>query len=110
MNNINSTSNSNPVITTESINKITPQFDFYKDFEMRELLENQISSIEPNNQIKKSENLQENENMELIIKSFPLINDNIRANILLSIEIYKKINNFDSKYIHEFINSKSIKK
>ena len=33
----------------------------------------------------------------------PNINDNIRFNILAGIEIYKKIKNFDYKYVHEVI-------
>jgi hypothetical protein len=47
--------------------------------------------------------------MDMITNSLPFINDNIRANIKLSIEIYKKINNFDINYIHSTIESKSKK-
>lgn len=36
----------------------------------------------------------------------PNINDNIRFNILAGIEIYKKIKNFDYKYVHEVIQKK----
>lgn len=102
--------NSNPNISNSEQQKIKPQFDVYKDFEMRELLDDNTSSIDLNVQINSSNTKNEDNQMDMILKSFPVLNDNLRANILLSIEIYKKINNFDSKYIHEFINSKSIKK
>lgn len=81
-------------------NQIKPQFDFYKDFEMREIIENNLP---------KKESELDTKEIDLMLNSFPLINDNIRANIQLSIEIYKKINNFDVNYIHEVINEKSKK-
>ena len=41
-----------------------------------------------------------------MLNSFPIINDSLRANIILSIEIYKKINNFEMNYVHGIINEK----
>lgn len=40
-----------------------------------------------------------------VIAQLPSINDSIRTNIIFSIEIYKKINNFEHNYIHEYINN-----
>ena len=41
------------------------------------------------------------------VKSFQsllVFNDNLRKHIKLSLSIYKKLNNFDHKYIHQIIN------
>ncbi len=83
-----------------SLNQFKPQFDFYKEFEMRDIIENNSS----NNEIQQDE-----KEIDLMLNSFPIINDNIRANIQLSIEIYKKINNFDINYLHEIISEKTKK-
>jgi hypothetical protein len=40
------------------------------------------------------------------IKSLIDFNNNLRKNIFLSLQIYKKINNFNHKYIHTLINDK----
>lgn len=81
----------------------------YKHFELRETLE-------------KTKNSQQNvgnfsqdgltpqintEQIDDMIRTLPFMNDNIRINIKLSIEIYKQLNNFDHNYIHEVINEKS---
>ena len=93
-------------------NQIKPQFDFYKDFEMRENLEKDLEKTNTNlntNSIN-DENINENINeMNMMLNSFPIINENIRANIQLSVEIYKKINNFEINYIHNIINEKTNK-
>ena len=49
---------------------------------------------------------QEVDELNMMLNSFPIINDNIRANIKLSVEIYKKINNFDINYVHNCIDEK----
>ena len=119
---------SNEFERIESLNKLqsnqfSPQFDIYKDFEMRELLDKSINTntntdlnqsnhdlnqSNPNtNPNINSANSDNQANMEMISNSLPFINDNIRANIKFSIEIYKKINNFDFNYIHSIIESKS---
>lgn len=87
------------------------QIDFnniYKDFELQETLsktKNQQStqSMEPNDP--EQTNIEQMDNM---IRTLPFMNDNIRANIKLGIEIYKQLNNIDRNYIHEVINGKSI--
>lgn len=84
------------------INQILNNFDFYKDFELKDKL-NSEETLNSSNQFNPLES--ENE-LNNIISSLPLINDNIRTNINLSIEIYKKLNNFDHKYIHNIINEK----
>jgi len=101
------TNNPNEFEKIESINKtqvqpIKPQFDFYKDFEMRELLEKNSTESNLNNDDK-------NKEIDMMLNSFPLINDNLRANILLSVEIYKKINNFEMTYVHKIINENTKK-
>ncbi len=37
------------------------------------------------------------------------INQNLRTNIRLSLSIYKKLNNFDHKYIHELLDGQKRK-
>ena len=100
---------SNEFKKIESINKlnhtqIKPQFDFYKDFEMRENIEKTIIQNNPNQY-----NSNEVDELNMMLNSFPIINDNIRANIQLSVEIYKKINNFDINYVHNCIDEKTKK-
>lgn len=84
------------------------QFDnIAKDFEYREILEKNNSQFSKfDNEIDKN-NLTNIENIENMESSLPLMNDNIRANIKLGIEIYKQLKNFDRNYIHEVINEKS---
>ena len=70
---------SNEFDKIESINKlnsdkIRPQFDFYKDFEMRENIE---KTVDQNNS---SQDINE---INMLLNSFPIINDNIRTNIQL---------------------------
>ncbi len=102
--NTNVNTNTNPITNTE-VPQIKPQFDFYKDFEMRELLEK--NSPESNSNLNNKE--YEEKEIEMMLGSFPIINDNLRANILLSVEIYKKINNFEMTYVHEIVNEKTKK-
>lgn len=95
--NLNIKSNQNQNNTDINIydsENIEPQFDFYKDFEIKE-------SIQKNKSNSKNEH---NNELNIIINSFPTINDNLRTNILFSVEIYKKIKNFDIDYIHDVIN------
>lgn len=40
-------------------------------------------------------------------QSMIIFNDNLRKNIKLSLLIYKKLNNFEHNYIHNFFNDKS---
>lgn len=66
------------------------------------ILNKSISNIQDNNLLDKNKLLDENE-----IKSFQsllIFNDNLRKHIKLSLSIYKKLNNFDHKYIHQFFN------
>jgi len=81
--------------------------DFNKDFELRDMLDIQ-SDIEPN--LQNTNNLSDidirkpnSTELENIVNNLPFINDSIRSNITLSIEIYKKLNNFDYNYIHGII-------
>lgn len=68
--------------------------NIHKDFELREILE-------------KKNNYQSSDQMDNIVQTLPFMNDNIRANIMLGVEIYKQLNNFDHNYIHKVINEKS---
>ena len=79
-------------------------FDFYKDFEMREFIEEKSGKIEESSLDKTNLN-NEDTQIEMMLESFPIINDNLRANILLGVEIYKKINNFEINYVHNIIDS-----
>jgi hypothetical protein len=79
-------------------------FDFYKDFEMREFIEEKSGKIEESSLDKTNLN-NEDKQIEMMLESFPIINDNLRANILLGVEIYKKINNFEINYVHNIIDS-----
>lgn len=99
-------SNNNEFEKTNKLNnlqQLSTDFDFYKDFELKEMLESK--ELESNNSINYLES-EKNDELNNMINSLPLINDNIRENINLSIEIYKKLNNFDHKYIHKIINEK----
>ena len=69
------------------------EFDIYNDFKMREM----INSDNENN-------LPNENNEELILENLILVNDNLRSNIELSLAIFKKLNNFEHNYIHNFIN------
>ena len=53
-----------------------------------------------------SNNIEDNINS---MKSFLLLNKNLRRHILLSIAIYKQLNNFDHKYINELFNNENSK-
>ena len=82
--------------------------NIYRDFELRETL---VKTKTPHSneltQSYKSEEQINIEQMDNMIRTLPYMNDNIRANIKLGIEIYKQLNNFDRNYIHEVINEKS---
>ena len=49
------------------------------------------------------------EQLNDMVRALPFMNDNIRNNIILGIEIYKQLNNFDRNYIHSIINENSVK-
>lgn len=85
-------------------------FDINKAFAQRELIEklNSTDELENNKQIQLENNKQiQLEDLEKMISSLPLINSNIRSNIQFSLEIYKKLNNFERNYIHSILNEKS---
>jgi hypothetical protein len=80
----------------------------YKHFELRDILEKtKTSQSEEPVQLAQSTEQLTVEQMDDMIRTLPYMNDNIRANIKLGIEIYKQLNNFDRNYIHEVINEKS---
>lgn len=89
------------------------QFDISKDFELRETIEKTKSSNIDNTQTQTqplgTEQIDQIEQMDNMVRTLPFINDNIRTNIKLGIEIYKQLNNFDRNYIHTIINENSIK-
>jgi hypothetical protein len=91
------------------------QFDISRDFDLRETIEKKsLVSDESNNtpkQIESSLNNDTNHNDELnkMVSTLPFMNDSIRSNIKLLIEIYKQLNNFDRYYIHSIINENSTK-
>lgn len=90
--------NSTIILSNDTENKINPQFDFYKDFEIKD------SMVKENQNIS---NINTDEST-MMLNSFPIINENLRINILLSVEIYKKINNFDINYVHEMLREKKL--
>lgn len=96
MNDLNSTQ---PISGPLDFNNI------YRDFELRETLEKTKSSN--SNELAQSQEQITVEQMDDMIRTLPFMNDNIRANIKLGIEIYKQLNNFDHNYIHGVINEKS---
>jgi len=80
----------------------------YKHFELRETLEKTKTPQENKlSQSYQSEEPINDEQINNMIRTLPFMNDNIRTNIKLGIEIYKQLNNFDRNYIHEVINEKS---
>lgn len=83
----------------------------YKHFELRDILEKtktpQLDKPVQLTQLAQSTEQLTVEQMDDMIRTLPYMNDNIRANIKLGIEIYKQLNNFDRNYIHEVINEKS---
>lgn len=87
------------------------QFDISKDFELRETIEKTKSSNTDNfdNSPSKQLGTEQIEQMDNMVRTLPFINDNIRTNIKLGIQIYKQLNNFDRNYIHTIINENSIK-
>lgn len=87
------------------------QFDISKDFELREIIErtNATNINDVNNTTSKQLGVEQIEQLDNMVRTLPFINDNIRTNIKLGIEIYKQLNNFDRNYIHTIINENSIK-
>ncbi len=83
-------------------------FDINKAFELRNTFENTNTNSYEINGTHTTE-LGQSDQLNGIIRTLPLMNDNIRTNIKLSIEIYKQLNNFDRYYIHSVINENSIK-
>ena len=85
------------------------QFDISKDFELRETIEKTKSANLDINNIQSNQlGTEQIEQMDNMVRTLPFINDNIRTNIKLGIEIYKQLNNFDRNYIHTIINEHSI--
>lgn len=84
-------------------------FDITKAFELRDTIEK--SKLNNSNEINNIHQNQSDHTEQLndVIRSLPLMNDNIRLNIKLGIEIYKQLNNFDRNNIHSKINENSIK-
>ena len=86
------------------------QFDISKDFELRETIEKTKSTnTDLDNLQSKQLGFEQIEQMDNMVRTLPFINDNIRTNIKLGIEIYKQLNNFDRYYIHTIINENSTK-
>jgi hypothetical protein len=95
------------------------QFDIFRDFELRETIEKTKSPTSSSNSNSNSNTnsnepeqlrqLETNETNDLdnMIRTLPYMNDNIRNNIKLGIEIYKQLINFDRNYIHSIINANS---
>jgi len=79
-------------------------FDINRAFELR----NTFEKTESNNNIQGGE-INDIYKMNEMVSTLPLMNDNIRTNIKLGIEIYKQLKNFDRNYIHSIINEKSTK-
>jgi hypothetical protein len=86
-------------------------FDINRAFELRKTFEkSKISdSNENNNNNVQPVELSQIEQLDNMVRNLPFMNDNIRTNIKLGIEIYKQLNNFDRYYIHSIINENSIK-
>jgi len=80
------------------------EFNIYKDFEIKNYLEKNLNNNNINNDTDTNQDI--NSQINTMTNSLPFINDNIRANIKLSIEIYKKIKCFDREYIHKIIENK----
>ena len=99
-------------------NQFTPQFDIYKDFQLREIIEKTNQIQQPTQQytgqyteqekLVQSNQYEQLEQLNQMVQSLPFINDNIRANLKFGMEIYKQLNNFDRIYIHTIINEHSI--
>lgn len=88
------------------------QFDIFKDFELREVIEKNNKNLNEQNALNKIEpgkNINYLSDMENMIKTLPYINDNIRYNIKFGLAIYKELNNFEQKYIHSIIYENSTK-
>lgn len=79
----------------------TLQFDITNDFKMREFIEKQ------NGGVKNDFEPSILEHVDIAFKTLPILNDKIRYNIKLGIEIYKQLNIFYSKYTNEVINKNS---
>ena len=60
-----------------------------------------------NNEIPTNKNVLIDDNEIKSFQSMLIFNDNLRKNIKLSLFIYKKLNNFEHNYIHNFFNVKS---
>lgn len=75
-------------------------FDINKDFDL-------MGNIGGND----TQNNLSSFNSDEMIKVMPFMNDQIRSNIKLGIEIYKQLNNinFDRYYIHSIINENNSK-
>jgi hypothetical protein len=103
VNNTNKTSNNttNNDLTTTNL-RIGSKFDIYDDFSQRETLENK-QNVKTGGTSTTSDNL----DTDAMINNLYMLNNSIRANIGLSLAIYKKINNFDHNYIHNYANQKS---
>lgn len=100
------------------------QFDMSRDFELWKAFKESEQSEQPEqseqfkqletkttNDMVQSKQLEPNQTEQFnnMIRTLPFINNNIRTNIKLGIEIYKQLNNFDRNYIHTIINEHSAK-
>ena len=94
----NIVNNATIILSNDKDNKINPQFDFYKDFEIKDLLLKENPNVSKNN----------TDETTMMLDSFPIINENLRTNILLSIEIYKKIIDFDINYVHNMLKEQKL--
>ena len=81
-------------------------FDISQDFKLRDILEkkNSPQSIESSETLLTNQSKPiDTEQMNVMIRSLPFMNDYIRTNIKFSIELYKELINFDRKYIYQNI-------
>jgi hypothetical protein len=88
-------------------------YDIERDFNLRNNFEESklTDSNKITNEITDIKQMESNHTEQLndVIRTLPFMNDNIRTNIRLGMEIYYKLNNFDRYYIHSIINENSIK-
>ena len=94
--------------------KYTDNFDIFNDFSNHDKLRN-VESVNINTQQRRdlgdvnrrNEDSEKFPSKEILVESLPMLNNDIRRNIKLSIAIFKKLNNFEHNYIHDFFNDKT---
>ena len=89
----------NKVETNQQLGELSFD-DVYRQFELKELMGGQNDSAPI-----PETNFNQSLNPEIIYNSFPEINDGLRKNITLGIEIYKTIKNFDYEYVHNSLSN-----